>query len=96
MMPQYFNIFIIMFVCSEVSNSKLVELPELYTYWPTLPVVKAHAGEVGLNITLMFIAFGCGLTFISTELFGPVPVVHKGYCTVGAVNEDLVILEKSL
>ena len=58
--------------------------------------MKAHAGEVGLNITLMFRAFGCGLTFISTELVGPVPVVHKGYCTVGAVNEDLVILEKSL
>ena len=61
-----------------------------------MPTVKLQLGFVGLSKQLIFKAFGCGLTFISTELLGPEDVVHIGFCTVGAVNLDLIILLKSL
>lgn len=38
---------VIIFVCSDTSNSKSVDEPAAYIYCPTAPVVKPQTGSVG-------------------------------------------------
>ena len=45
--PQYFKTCIIIFVCSELSNSKSTELKELYIYCPEEPGEKFQNGLDG-------------------------------------------------
>ena len=80
-----------MLFCSDISNSKLTELEGLYKYWPSAPGWKPQIGNEGTVKQLTNKESGVGKTFKAKE-FAKLVLKHKGYCLVGFVSLDLVIL----
>ena len=80
-----------MLFCSDTSNSKLTELDGLYKYCPNAPGSNPQIGKDGRAKQLTNNESGNGKTF-KAKAFVKLVLKHKGYCLVGAVSLDLIIL----